>query len=61
MGKSIRHPHTYVFKAMWRSTALLLKVDAKSPDHAQRLAEGRVLRMEGGSCCENVVLIRQIR
>jgi hypothetical protein len=53
-------PHAWVFKAIWRATAVRLVVDARNLGHAWKRAESIVRRMEGGSSCLEITCIRQI-
>lgn len=52
--------YTFLFKASWRATALSFHVLAPNEDVAQRKAEGKVLRMEGGVHCLEVKLVRRL-
>lgn len=54
-------PHEYVFKAVWRATASLIKVPAKDYEDAISRAEKAVLRMEGGIDCMEIKFVRQTR
>lgn len=59
--KTHTNPHEWLFKATWRATALYFRVEAKTLEQAQKRAEGRVLRMEGGVHCMDVSMVRQTR
>lgn len=48
---------TYLFKAMWRSTALVLKVSATSPEKAMKRAAYQVSKMDGGEFCEDIIFL----
>ncbi len=51
---------TWKVKCMWRSTALVLKIRAKSEDHAKEMAEKQVRKMDGGLWCEEVKVLGTI-
>lgn len=57
----MKYTHEWLFKAVWRATALTFKVEAKNEKHAWKRAQTQVLRMQGARACEDIVLIRQIR
>ena len=48
----------YLFKAAWRATALKFWVDAHSEDEAVKKAERTVIRMEGGTHCMDLQLLK---
>ena len=52
---------TYLFKAMWRSTAIKFKVSAPSEELATKLAERQVLKMEGGEFCEDLIFLGEAK
>ena len=53
--------HTYIFKARWQGTAILLKVEAKDEDEGMVKAEKMVHRMEGRTLCSEIIFIRQVK
>lgn len=53
--------HEYVFKAEWRSTATLIKIEADTVEEAQKKAERAVRKMEGWPSCLQVKLLHQTR
>jgi hypothetical protein len=59
--KKSSYPHEYLFKASWRATSLMFKVEAQNEAQAYKRAEGKVFRMEGGVNCMEVKLISQLR
>lgn len=55
------YPHEWLFKCVWRSTAVKIKVGATNLNQAELRAWGTVSRMEGGNDCLEVKLIQQLR
>jgi hypothetical protein len=38
----------------------VLRIIAKSPEHAWRRAKGQVLRMQGGATCEEIIVMKEV-
>lgn len=58
--ESTKRKHVYLWKAMWRGTALSFRVTAVDEDEAFLKATRRVKRMQGGDSCLDLVLTRII-
>lgn len=52
------YDHAYVFKAMWRNTALRLRIEADDLEDAYRIAENMVRKMQGGVMCLSLECIK---
>lgn len=59
-AKVVSYPHTYLFKASWRATALRFEVSGRDEAHALKRAENQVLRMMGGMSCQGIELVKQL-
>lgn len=59
LPKSSQPTKTFVFKASWRSTAMTLKIQAKSLKQATVRAWGTVSKMQGGMDCLSITFIEQ--
>ena len=55
----LQKPTRYLFKGVWRATALKFWVEAKDEDHARRRAEREVLQMIGGAWCLDLQLLKK--
>lgn len=51
--------HCFIFKASWRGTALLLRIESNDLEYAYKRAETMILRMQGGSQCLSLECIKQ--
>lgn len=58
---SITPKHEFLIKAVWRGTALILRIQARDEDEAVVKAGKKVLKMEGGASCLELIPIKQVR
>lgn len=61
MPKSSHNTKEFLAKAEWRATSMLLRVPAKTENHAWHKAWRIVAKMFSGNDCLKVTIVKQIR